>query len=82
MKLATAFCYIICLVACAESAKILAIFHVPSPSHHMLGDALLAALAKRGHQVTMVSPYVSKANHVENYRKIDLPGLLEQSGGT
>lgn len=63
--------------ACSgDGANILGIFPLPSPSHHILGSALLKELAKRGHHVTMLSPYPFK-KPVENYTDIFLDGMLE-----
>lgn len=59
-----------------EAANILGVFPMPSPSHSVLGNALFKALAKKGHQVTMVSPYPLK-EPVENYTDIYLDGMLE-----
>lgn len=57
-------------------AKILAIFHFPCKSHHILGSTLLKNLADRGHQVTMVSPFPFK-EQIKNYRDVDITGMLE-----
>lgn len=40
------------------ASKILGIFPMPSKSHTILGTALLKELALRGHQVTMLSPFL------------------------
>lgn len=71
-------CVAVLLIAgCAvEAANILAVFPLPSPSHVVLGSALLKALARRGHHVTMLSAYPLK-EPVENYTDIFLDGLLE-----
>lgn len=72
------FIFAVLLVfACnGDAANILGIFPIPSPSHHILGSALLKELAKRGHHVTMLSPYPFKKS-VENYTDVYLDGMLE-----
>lgn len=60
----------------AFSARILGIFPFPSPSHRALGTSLLKALAARGHNVTMLSPYPLK-EAVPNYRDIYIDGVVE-----
>ncbi|KAK4885380.1 hypothetical protein RN001_001651 [Aquatica leii] len=70
---------VLLLFACllqVDSANILAIFHFPCKSHHILGSTLLKALARRGHDVTMVSPFPFK-DPMENYTDIDITGMLE-----
>lgn len=60
----------------AGAAKILAIFHFPCKSHHILGSALLKALAKRNHEITMVSPFPLEEG-VRNYEDIEITGVLD-----
>ncbi|XP_053679157.1 UDP-glycosyltransferase UGT5-like [Anopheles nili] len=43
-----------------------------SRSHVIVQDALMKELARRGHHVTMVSPY-SESEKLPNYRKITIP---------
>ncbi|KRT83482.1 glucuronosyltransferase [Oryctes borbonicus] len=62
------------------SAKILGIFHMPSYSHFVLGETLFKELAKRGHQVTVISSFPQKepmGNYIDIPLKI-LPGILEE----
>lgn len=54
--------------------KILAIFPAGSKSHLVLGQALLKGLAKRGHDVTMVSPF-PLLEPVKNYHDIKMRDL-------
>lgn len=56
--------------ASAESVKILGVFPYPSRSHSILGQALFTELAKRGHDVTFLSPYPFKKPPANNYRDI------------
>ncbi|XP_062553023.1 UDP-glucosyltransferase 2-like [Armigeres subalbatus] len=55
-----------------DSAKILCVFPSPGRSHVLVGQVLLKALAERGHQVTMVSPF-KLSKPVPNYREIYVP---------
>lgn len=54
----------------AESARILGVFPYPSRSHSILGQALFTELAKRGHDVTYLSPYPFETSPAKNYRDI------------
>ncbi|KAF5304918.1 hypothetical protein FQR65_LT00802 [Abscondita terminalis] len=47
---------------------------MPSQSHHIMGESLLKALADKGHEVTMLSPFPSK-NKPRNYNEILIPGV-------
>jgi hypothetical protein len=53
-----------------DGAKILGVFPYPSRSHSILGQALFTELAKRGHNVTYLSPYPFKKPPAKNYRDI------------
>lgn len=57
-------------------AKILALFAMPSPSHQILVEPFLRALTRRGHQVTMVSPFPS-GKTTENYTEVYFDQMLE-----
>lgn len=64
------------IASCSEAANILGIFHYPSKSHHIMGATLLEALASKGHQVTMLSPYrLSKP--FGNFTELVLQEMLE-----
>lgn len=63
-----------------NGANILGIFHIPSQSHHILGSALLKELAKKGHHVTMISPYPLKES-VPNYEDVSVENLKNKKGG-
>lgn len=56
----------------SEGARILGVFPYPSRSHSILGQALFTELAKRGHDVTYVSPYPFKTPPVKNYRDVGI----------
>ncbi|XP_044265189.1 uncharacterized protein LOC123011680 [Tribolium madens] len=65
----------LCFAFC-QSAKILGVFNHAGASHTSVGKVLLKNLAKRGHQVTMISSYPMK-EPIDNYRDIFLVENLE-----
>lgn len=68
-----AFCVILLIFLVnrhVDCARILGVFPYPSRSHSILGQALFTELAKRGHDVTYLSPYPFKKAPAENYRDI------------
>lgn len=68
-------CLIVTIFA-ANAANILVLFPVPSPSHQILGDELVKALLKKGHHVTMITPYGMKEKF-KNYTEVLLEELVE-----
>ncbi|XP_055537421.1 UDP-glycosyltransferase UGT5-like isoform X2 [Wyeomyia smithii] len=52
-----------------ETAKILGVFPTASKSHYIVGSALMKALAEKGHEVTVISPF-PQSNPLENFRDI------------
>lgn len=48
---------ILALIQLCSGSKILFLIPMPSKSHFILGDELIRALSKRGHEVTVVSPF-------------------------
>uniref|UniRef100_A0A1Q3FQK2 Putative udp-glucoronosyl and udp-glucosyl transferase n=1 Tax=Culex tarsalis TaxID=7177 RepID=A0A1Q3FQK2_CULTA len=72
MRLVTATLLVLASLAwLAQGYRILSINASPSRSHVIVQEALAKELARRGHQVTMVSPYPAKP--LENYRQIVVP---------
>uniref|UniRef100_A0A182MRU2 UDP-glucuronosyltransferase n=1 Tax=Anopheles culicifacies TaxID=139723 RepID=A0A182MRU2_9DIPT len=65
-------CSFVALCPLAAGYRILGINTSPSQSHVIVQDALMKELARRGHHVTMVSPY-KEPEQVPNYRKITVP---------
>lgn len=60
-----------------DGARILAVFAMPSPSHMNVMSALTKALAAKGHQLVVASPYPQK-KPIANYTDIDLmPSLMD-----
>lgn len=59
-----------------EGANILITFPIPVPSHNILGIELAKAIARRGHNVTFITPFASKRK-TENVSEIVLEDLVE-----
>ncbi|KAG5880554.1 hypothetical protein JTB14_021226 [Gonioctena quinquepunctata] len=67
---------ILSFVLTSNCKKILGINSHPGKSHYIFGERILKELAKRGHEVTMVSAYTLKQS-VPNFTDIYLDGFLE-----
>ncbi|KAF5304917.1 hypothetical protein FQR65_LT00801 [Abscondita terminalis] len=76
MKLLQSCVTLLIIITNGYCARILGIFNIPSQSHHILGEILLKALAAKGHQVTMLSPFPSKITP-PNYEQILTPDLVK-----
>ena len=68
------FCLVGTLVSLSDSYKILTIYHIPTGSHYILASRLVKEIAKKGHEVTFITPYPSKMP-VKNVKEIPLEGL-------
>ncbi|XP_028035352.1 UDP-glucuronosyltransferase 2B31-like [Bombyx mandarina] len=70
------FCLLICLVSINgnEAARILGIFPMPSISHQVVFRSLTLELAKRGHELVVLTtdPVFSKGTSPGNYTEIDV----------
>lgn len=53
----------------SESDRILCFYPLPSKSGVLMAQPLMVELAKRGHEVTFVSPF-SLGKSVQNYREV------------
>lgn len=58
----------------SESYKILGIFHTHSKSHYIAGGALMKALAEKGHDVTVISPF-PQDKPLKNFRDVTVQGI-------
>lgn len=63
-----------------DGAKILAVLHVPTRSHHIIGESLMHGLAAKGHEVTIVSPFPAKQK-IQNVRDIFLKEVKDVGEG-
>ncbi|XP_066998723.2 UDP-glucosyltransferase 2 [Anabrus simplex] len=71
MRLVASLLLVLTFLSCSHGARILGIFPIPSISHQLPYQAVMKALAARGHQVTVISPDPLK-EPVANYTDIDL----------
>lgn len=76
MKLALLLILSFILVSFGYSANILFIFPIPCPSHHIFTSVLVKALIKKGHHITMVSPYRMEEK-IQNYTEVIVDGMVE-----
>lgn len=67
-------------VCLGYTANILVVFPIPCPSHHIFTTVLVKALVKKGHHVTMVSPY-RMGEKLQNYKEIVVEGMVEYKEG-
>lgn len=58
-----------------NAAEVLAITPIGASSHWNIMSAVLEALLKKGHKITVVSPFPRKVSH-ENYTEIDVSKLV------
>ncbi|KAK9891160.1 hypothetical protein WA026_013477 [Henosepilachna vigintioctopunctata] len=65
---------VILCVSFVQCANILGIWFTGEKSHFILGETLFIELARRGHNVTMASPFYSKKSSA-NYTNIVLNGF-------
>ncbi|KAJ3642461.1 hypothetical protein Zmor_025249 [Zophobas morio] len=61
-------------ISSGDSYKILTLFHIPIKSHHILASKLVKELARKGHEVTFVTPFPEKTPE-KNVKEISLEGL-------
>ncbi|XP_043467685.1 UDP-glycosyltransferase UGT5-like [Leptopilina heterotoma] len=59
-----------------EGARILGIFPLPGKSHAILGEQIMKVLAKKGHNVDVISHFPMK-NKFPNYNDLSLQGSAE-----
>ncbi|XP_037031394.1 UDP-glucosyltransferase 2-like [Bradysia coprophila] len=61
---------------CSNGARILGFFGTPIRSHFIVEEPLMRELAKRGHDVTVVSTFTQHGRPLENYRYIEISDFL------
>ncbi|KAJ6646774.1 UDP-glucosyltransferase 2, partial [Pseudolycoriella hygida] len=73
------FLIVLCLVQIksSQSAKILGFFSTVSRSHFIVEEPVMRELAKRGHNVTVVSAFKQSGEPLKNYRYIEIPDFIE-----
>ncbi|XP_064074693.1 UDP-glycosyltransferase UGT5-like isoform X1 [Vanessa tameamea] len=74
MKIFKVIIYCVCVCVGVETAKILGVFPTPSISHQVVFRPLMLELAKRGHEVTLITtdPVFSKHQAPQNLTEIDV----------
>jgi glucuronosyltransferase len=70
------FCLSFLLIVTVNCANILGIFPTPSISHQVVFHALIKELAKRGHQLTILTPDLIKVDN-QNVTQVDLHDSYE-----
>lgn len=66
------------LLQLSNAYRILGVFTFASYSHYALGSRLMKELAERGHDVTIITPFLEK-NPPKYYKEIYLEGLAEEA---
>lgn len=69
--------FLIFVIRCNDSARILAVFPTPSISHQLVFRPLTQELAKKGHEVVIITPdpAFSKGNTPPNLTEIDVHNI-------
>ncbi|GJQ66028.1 hypothetical protein Trydic_g4118 [Trypoxylus dichotomus] len=67
---------LVSLVCTVNGLNVLGIFEIPVKSWHILGHELLVGLAKRGYNVTLISPFPVEQK-IANYTHLYIDGALE-----
>jgi glucuronosyltransferase len=70
---------LVALLTTTQCAHILGIFPIPAKSHNIVLAALTRELARRGHHVTVVSPFPEK-KPIPNLTDIEVKLALNDSG--
>jgi glucuronosyltransferase len=68
-------------VAMISGAKVLGVFPIPARSHLMVDKALMYELARRGHEVTVVSSFPEN-KVIPNYTDIELKSSMQDIRGS
>lgn len=67
-------------VTLSHGARILGMFPIPARSHLMVHKPLMLALARRGHEITVVSSF-PESKPIPNYTDIEVKTTLESLAG-
>lgn len=63
------------IISTSEAARILAVFPTPCISHQIVFRPLIYELAKRGHEITVITPAPVFNGTVQNLTEIDVQGI-------
>ncbi|XP_037945448.1 UDP-glycosyltransferase UGT5-like [Teleopsis dalmanni] len=66
----------ICLQTSTEALNILGVLPFGAHSHYIIGAKILQALARKGHKVTVITPYPLK-QPMDNYDEIPIPNAVK-----
>lgn len=80
LKLVTVFFLVASFQSTTKAARILSVFPIVCKSHFAIGESLSLALAKAGHEVTLVSPFDHKSP-VDTMETVQLTGFIELQEG-
>jgi hypothetical protein len=70
--------FVVALLSATHSAQILGIFPIPAKSHNTVFTALTRELARRGHQVTVISSFPEK-KPIPNLTDIEVEMVLKDT---
>ncbi|CAK1547651.1 unnamed protein product [Leptosia nina] len=74
--MSSALFILFCVITESYTARILAVFPSPSVSHQVVFRPLTLELAKRGHELTIITPDpIFNSKSTENYREIDVHNI-------
>lgn len=59
-----------------QAENVLLVFPIPTMSHHIVGEELAKALVKKGHHVTIITPFHAKEKP-QNYTEVIIEGIVE-----
>ncbi|XP_037942675.1 UDP-glycosyltransferase UGT5-like [Teleopsis dalmanni] len=72
-----AFCVLLIFATpFVSSLNVLGVLNFAARSHHIVGSSLMKALARKGHNVTVISPFPLK-EPMANYHDINVPSILK-----
>lgn len=77
MKAAFIFVAFVSLILQIDGFKVLGILPFGSNSHFAIGNSIVKALHKAGHDITVISPYPQK-KPLKNYRDVSTVDILEK----
>lgn len=78
MKLLLVCCVLLSQLNWLFAARILAVLPMPSRSHYAVCSGVLYALAERGHEVTVFSPYPPQ-QPVKNFKHLEIHTDVEET---
>lgn len=68
------------LTLVVDSYKYLGVLHTGARSHFIVGSALMKALAEKGHEVYVISPF-PQTKPIKNYHDVPLESMMKVMNG-